>query len=728
MKTNTRTRALLLLTSASLFSSVAIAIGARPAGAVATRSFEIDDAASFAAGELQRTAAHSDGRVTIGVELRRIAMPEGVALAWSSVRAPDGAIYVGTGNDGRIYRLRGDALDPFAETGQLLVSALAIGENGTLYAGTLPEGRIYAIDASGAVRELARPDAAEHVWALAWDARRRVLFAATGPEGRLYAIAPSGDVELWWDAPAAHVMSLALADDGALYAGTSDDAVVVRMSAPGRAEVVFDFPGNEITSLAWRGGRLAVAANEFPDPPAVTGSTSTTKHAAGGARVARPRPGKARVWTVDAGGRAERVWSQEEGHATEVELAADGTIYAAIGHDGRVVRIAPDRTSSVWIDVDERQVLSIDLTGADPFLTTGDGAAIYRVLAERPASATWQSKVLDADFVARWGQLTWRASGALELQTRSGNVERPDGTWSEWSSSLTSPGPIRSPAARFLQIRAVFARDPQATLRAVTAFYLPQNQRPVVTEVGTKAPRARRGAAGSSAASSTSSSTTSATESRDPDALPSPTPMLGLTWKVDNPDGDRLRYRLRYREESQRVWREILREHESLTATEYTWNTSAVPDGWYVIQVEASDELGNPRPLELRSTFESEPILVDNHAPAVEQLGASGGRVSGRAVDLIGPIARLEVAIDGGEWRVVFPEDDLLDTREERFAIDVAAIAPEIGGGPHIVAVRATDAAGNVGSAEIEAQLPGASTGGAAGGGGAGARRARRPR
>lgn len=717
---NTRTRALLLVTSATTLSALVSLLAVDPAGAVATRSFELDDAASLAAGELQRTAVHSDGRVTTGVELRRIAMPDDVALAWSSARGPDGAIYVGTGNDGRIFRLRGDALDPFAQTGQLLVSALAFGDGGVLYAGTLPEGRIYAIDPSGTTRELARPDEAEHVWALVWDARRRVLFAATGPEGRVYSIAPNGDVAVWWDSPASHVMSLALATDGALYAGTSDDAVVVRVSAPGRAEVVYDFPGNEITSIAWRDGRLAVAANEFPDPPTIAGAGATTKHSAGAARPARPRPGKARVWTVEQGGRAERVWAQEEGHATQVQLAQDGTIYAAIGHDGRVVRIAPDRTSAVWIDVDERQVLSMDLTSSEPYLTTGDGAAIHRVIGERPGDAIWQSKVLDADFAARWGQLSWRGTGQVELQTRTGNTERPDGTWSEWSSSLTSAGPIRSPSARFLQIRALFARDPSATVRAVTAYYLPQNQRPVVTEVGTKVRGTKRT---TSTATSSTSTTTATTTTSDPDAIPAPSTTLALTWRVDNPDSDRIRYRIRYREESQTLWRDILREHETVTATEYSWNTSAIPDGFYVIQVEASDELGNPAGLALRSTFESEPILVDNHAPVIEPLGAAGARVTGRAVDTLGPIARLEYAVDGGEWEIFFPEDDLLDTRDERFVLDLAAR----GAGSHIVAVRATDAAGNVGSAEIEINVPAGAAAGAGGGAGA-ARRTRPPR
>jgi len=173
--------------------------------------------------------------------------------------------------------------------------------------------------------------------------------------------------------------------------------------------------------------------------------------------------------------------------------------------------------------------------------------------------------------------------------------------------------------------------------------------------------------------------------------------MLGLTWKIENPDSDRVRYRVRYRQEQQAIWRDMLQGSETLTATEYQWNTSAVPDGWYVVSVEASDELSNPDALTLRSTSQSEPLLIDNHPPTVSALTFSGGRVRGTATDAMGPVSRLEAAIDGGEWRVVFPEDDLLDTREESFAIDVSMLEA----GSHIVAVRAIDAGGNQASSEI---------------------------
>ncbi len=458
--------------------------------------------------------------------------------------------------------------------------------------------------------------------------------------------------------------------------------MVARITAPGHVSIVYDFPGNEITALAAHGDELAVGANEFPDPPRIASATSHDRSSTA-SRAPRPSPGKGRIFRVTADGRTERVYEREHGHITSLELLDDGTIVGGVGDDGLIVRVNPDRSSSTWIDVDERQVLGVHTAGGAPFFVTGDGAAVYRITDARPRDAIWQSKVLDARFSARWGELAWRGDGSLLVSTRSGNTERPDETWSEWSSDLSQPGPIRSPQARFLQIRARFERDPNAVLRAVTAYFLPQNQRPYVSDVhiegendaATKRMRAER-----------------------QDHVPPPSARYKLAWSADNADGDRIRYRLRFRREDQSVWRDLLRQDETLTEDHYTWNTESVPDGFYVVQVEASDELDNPNALTLRHTADSDPIRVDNHAPVIEALREAGNRLSGRAVDSLGPIAQLEVAFDGGEWHPLFPIDDLFDTADERFQIDLTPLAS----GVHIVAVRATDAAGNVGSAEAQ--------------------------
>lgn len=675
---NTKASRLLALTATTTLASAALVAFHGPADAVSTRTFQLDGAEALAAGEMDGTAVHSDGSVTTSAAVRRLAL-EGVASAWTFTRAQDGTVYVGTGNDGKIYRLRGDALEEIADTEQLLVSALAVGRGGALFAGTLPEGKVYRIDAQGQPTELVDLDDADHVWALVWDADRRRLFAATGPEGKVYAIDPArGAAEVYWDDDAAHVMSLALDADGTLYAGTSDDALVLRLRGPGRAEVVHDFPGNEVTAIAVRDGRLAVAANEFPDPPRVSGSTKTKGAAP------RPNPGKGRLYRVGSDGRTERVHAQDEGHFTSVQLAEDGTLWAGSGKDGRVHRVSPDGAHAVWIDVDERQVLHIDMLGADPLFVTGDAGAVYRVVSGRPENALWTSKVLDAKFVSRFGSLTWRGDGELSFQTRSGNVEEPDTTWSEWSSASRTTGPIRSPAARFLQIRARFPQGGASRLHAVSAYYLPQNQPPRVSNVRLKEDEA--------------SSKNKNKKNRSVEDPPEPSPEYELTWDVSNQDEDRLRYRLRFRQEGQSVWRDILRETEVLTEDKHTWNTSGIPDGWYVVQVEASDELSNPPSQVMRDTAHSEPIRIDNHPPRIEALAVRGTTVGGRALDGLGPIAKLEYAVDGGEWHMFYPTDDLLDSAREDFAVDVGPLPA----GAHIVAIRASDAAGNTVSAETQ--------------------------
>ncbi|MBX3246270.1 MAG: hypothetical protein KF901_03730 [Myxococcales bacterium] len=658
---NRRLLSLLALTTLASLGLVFVS----PADAVSTRHFLLDDAEGLAAGELEGTMVLSTGEVVVGAQLARIGL-ENAALATSVARASDGALYVGTGNAGKIFRVRGDEVRAFAETGQLLVTSLVI-EGGTLYAGTLPEGRIYAINlADGAVREHARPEGAEHVWALVHDGRR--LFAGTGPEGKVFAIDPSGNAELYFDSDEAHVLSLAREGDR-LYAGTSERAIVYRLRGPGRAEVVHDFPGNEIAALSARGGVLAVLANDMPAARPVAATKAKRPTAS-----EPPRPGKGRLFRVDAEGRVERLHHDDGAHFTAVRIAADGTIYVGVGKDGRVLRVSPDRVVATYADVDERQVLDLDVDGDRPVFVTGDSGTLHRVLPGAASEAFWTSKVLDASFSARFGQLTWRGSGRVQLQTRTGNSGQPDATWTEWSQPITTPGPIRSAGGRFLQIRAKLL-EPTAVIRAVQAYYLPQNQRPTVTRVGLKATKQTKREA----------------------SAPEPSTTYDLEWSVDNPDEDAIRYRLRYRAEDQTIWRPVFREDVRLTKAEYRWETSGLPDGWYVVEVEASDELSNPSPLVLRSTRTSSPILVDNHPPRVEGLAFRGGRVTGRAVDGFGPIVALEVAVDGGDWLPAQPDDGLLDTRDERFTIPIEGLTA----GSHVVAVRAYDAGGNSGSAEL---------------------------
>ncbi len=647
------------------------------ATAVTTEHFVLDSADAFFAGELDGAAVSSDGSVRAGAATERTPI-ENVPLA-SSMAQRGGTTFVGTGTNGVVYRFDGKNVQVFASTGELLVSSLAFGADGALYAGTLPNGRIYRIDVkSGQMKRFSIPEGAKHIWALRYDKTRGRLIAATGPEGRMFEIDPIGRAKELYEAAASHIMTLALDGKGAIYAGTSDDAVVLRIQRDNRVEVVYDFPGNEITSIDYADGKLAVASNTFKTPPGSQFQATTgNRPAPPSGPATRPRPGSGELWRVDSDGRAEKLVSRPDAHFTAVQWGTDGAIYAGDGNEGRILRVEPDGSYSIWVDVEERQVLALALRGQDPSFVTGDGASIYRVQSGKRRDAIWTSKALDASFASKWGRLTWRGEGRFVFQTRSGNTQEPGETWSAWSKDLDKPGRVASPPGRFVQVRAKLPRNDDAVLRAVELFYLPRNQRARVSNVQGSRPLLKHG-----------------DKSRQP--LP-PTTLLDLSWKVENPDRDSLRYRIAYREEGQPMWRDMFEEDTILSDAKYTWETDSIPDGYYVVRVEASDELSNPESLTLRSSVTSEPIRIDNHPPRIDRLEARKGLLRGRVVDDLGPVARIQVSLDAGTWRDVFPTDSLLDGSSEEFELPLG----DLGSGFHIFAVRAFDAAGNQANREI---------------------------
>ncbi len=647
--------------------------------AVGTESFVLDSAEAFFEGELDGAAVDSDGSVRPGATTERTAL-ENVPLAYSLAQS-GGRTFVGTGTAGTVYRFDGKRAEAFAKTGELLVASLAFGNDGALYAGTLPNGRIYRIDPkSGKTKLFSTPDGAKHIWALRYDKKRGRLIAGTGPEGKLFDIDAIGRARVLHKVQASHIMALSGDEKGNIYAGTSDSAVVLRIRPNDRVEVVYDFPGNEVTAIDFYDGQLAVVSNQFKTAPGTQFKASGGNAGNAARPPTRPRPGSGQVWRVDAEGHAEMLASRKDTHFASVQWGTDGAIYAGGGHEGRILRVEPDASYSIWVDVEERQVLALDLRAKDPSFATGDGAALYRVKSAKRRDAIWTSEPLDASFASKWGRLTWRGRGRFVFQTRSGNTKEPGETWSGWSKGLKQPGIVSSPAGRFIQVRAKLPNDDDAVLRAVQLFYLPQNQRARVSNVQGSRPPLKHAEA-----------------QRRPNP---PTTLLSLSWNVDNPDKDSLRYRIAYREERQVAWRDMFAEDSVLTDPKYTWDTDSIPDGYYIVRVDASDEQSNPPGLTLHSSAISEPILVDNHPPRIEELKVRNGRVRGRVVDELGPIARIQMSIDAGDWRDVFPIDSLLDDASERFDVPLGDLVSK----GYIIAIRAFDASGNQANREITAR------------------------
>ena len=674
---------------------------AHDARALPTRTFVLTSYKDFDDGEVVGAMATSDGEVRPGYAATRLD-GFGDATAYSSTTLASGAVVFGAGADGAVWIVDRGAKKPrklcnLPDAG--LVTAVATAPSGTIFAAALPGARIFAVETTGAQagkpRLVTKLDA-EHVWSLVFDGPKTLLAGAGGP-GKVWAVdVGSGSKRMVADTGEKHVLALVRGDGGLLYAGTAGEALLLAIASDGKVTALHDFDGEEVRAIARRGGTLYVAVNELTRvntsglPPVSTAprgtklitpavpAAATTGLPAGATGSTRDRKGKGAIFRVDADGRVEQLHSVSDGYFSALYVDGDGTVWAA-GTSGKVYQIRADRTVQTVLDLPERQVLTLAIDGTDKLLGTGDAGAIYHLSLAPPHDARFTSKVLDAQYPARLGAVRWRGTGPLTVSSRSGNTAKPDATWSAWASmthvdklpdgGAGGLGKAASPPARYVQLRV--GLGDKAVLRDLTAWYQSQNQRPRVTEL--------------------------VVEDRKPSRGKPRSATLKIRWKADNPDEDELIYTLSYREEGDPSWK-VLGGPDPLTRSDFEWNTEGVPDGTYLLKVTASDERANPREDALEHTLVSAPVLVDNRRPEVTDLRVSSGVVSGRARDNTSPISELAYSIDGADFVPAKPKDGILDDLVEDFAFKLPAkLAP----GSHSIAVRAVDAADNVGLAQL---------------------------
>lgn len=673
-----KTRALV----ASLLVALAPLASGSLAHAVGARAFELDTLDDLSGGEMVAASVDSRGHVRPGLALGNVKLGEATSI-WSALPLVDGSVLLGTGNEGKVIEVKGADARVVCETGQLAVTSL-VGAFDGIYAGTMPNGRIMKLEGPGDARTFVDLPDADHVFALAYDAKAKALYAATGPHGRLYRIDAAGHAQTYFDSDEPHLVSLALAADGSLFVGSSGKALLFHVTGPGRASVVYDFPGEDVKAIALgAAGSFYVASNEYADLPELPKRAP----AAGGSPAApvsavRPKPGKGTLTRFDAELRPERLLRREDTHFVSLAIGDDGRPYVGTGVEGRVYAVDEAHGVSLVADTDERQVGAMLLLGPRRFVATSDPPVFHEVRGVGGPDSYWTSKVLDAGLRARFGRLDFQATGAVALSTRSGDTLVPDATWSDWTPASTAAGAIASPSGRFLQLRARFPADPRAELSNVRASFVTSNLRPIVTSVDA----APRGA-------STPPSPPAGTLPASGGDVPSHTSVIKITWKVDDPDADALRYRLAYRREDEARLHDLTRPDETVTKTEWEWETAALPEGRYRVRVEASDEAANPPERVERHALESALVTVDNTPPVFEGLALVGQRLTGKVKDGVGPIARIDFAVDGrAEWRPLASKDGVLDEATEELDVDLSKV---IGQGPHAIAVRAYDASGN---------------------------------
>jgi hypothetical protein len=721
-------------------------------GAALPTFWQVSSEAEFLQGEVENLAIDSYGRLTLGPAMSTV-YESSAPFLWTLVTAPDGTAFVGSGNDGQVFRVDANGRGTvFWDAEELEVHALALAPGGELYAATSPDGKVYRIDAGGRGTVFFDPPE-RYIWSLAVDAAGAV-YAGTGDKGTIYRIGADGRGAPFYQTKATHVMSLAFDREGRLLAGTESPGRVFRIDATGRPFVLLDSPYNEIRTLrvdargtiyaAAVSGRTPTAAAPAPAPeptpqPIASVSAEVTSitivadasAVAAAAPAAQPSarapqgPGAGAVYRIMPDGASDMVWQLRDDVPFDLAFEAGGSVLVATGNAGKIYRLSGDPMQPTLVAralVQQVTTLTVDRMGRVAFATSNPGK-VLRLSADRADRGTYTSDVRDAQAVATWGAVKWQGSipadTRVEIQTRSGNTRTPDETWSDWSPAYAdgTGSPIVSPRARYLQWRATLtaSRDQSPVLTSVTAAYLPRNSRPRVTSITVHPPGTvfqRPFPTGDPELAGFEGETPdrrASAQVQAAGAIAGAAPALGrrayqrglltLQWRGEDENRDELSYDVFYRREGETAWKPLRREMRDAILV---WDTTSVPNGRYVVQVAVSDGPSNAPEFALSATTESAMFDIDNTPPtvvvtSVRRDGATTV-LSFDVRDADSAVQKTEYSLDGDRWSALYPRDGIADSRVEQFELrlegDVAARG---------VIIRTIDALNNVTSARGEA-------------------------
>jgi hypothetical protein len=716
-----------------IFRFLTIVFVCTAAFGVETKVWQQAGTADFEKGTLTHLSLSSEGRLSLAPVMKEV-LDGGVAFLWAVARDSKGTLYAGGGGLGaskaKLFAVDAQGKSKtLAEVDGVAIQAIAVDKSDRVYAATSPDGKVYRVDAAGKADVFYDPKA-KYIWALAFDGSGN-LYVATGDHGEIHRVNPSGSGAVFFRTEEAHARSLAVDSKGNLIVGTDPSGLILRVSPMGQGFVIYQAPKREITAVlaaadgaiyaAGVGNKQAPVPQPAPgttpppaQPPPAAGAISITippRPNAGPAAAPAPPPvtGGSEIYRIQNDGYPRKVW----GHGQELVYALafdrDGKVIAGTGNHGYLYRLDSDHSYTQVVALPSTQITGLS-TAPDGtlFAVTGNIGKLLSVGPRTESSGTYESEVLDAGAFSYWGRISTNpdSQSGLTIETRSGNLDRPQRNWSPWERLTTARA--ASPAARFLQYRVTLTG--RASTDEVDIAYQMKNVAPVMEQIETTPanyrfpvpatspspsgaastlnlpPLGRRPPANSGSQGSNSGTTPTLTWAKG---------QLGVRWLASDDNGDALQFKVEIRGVNETNWklvRDKVREHY------LSWDSTAFPDGKYVVRVTASDEPSNPPDQALTSSRESDPFVIDNTPPEITCcmiVGSMSLAVQFRAKDALSTLSKSEYSINGGEWVVAEPTTRLTDSNEHEYRISLPRPQSET-----TLAVRVADEFENQGVAK----------------------------
>lgn len=260
-----------------------------------------------------------------------------------------------------------------------------VGANNALYAGTGNGGLVVKLEGDKASPFFKTGELEVHT--LARD-RAGNIYAGTSPNGKIFKITPDGKGTLLYsmngdrpasDAGGKFVLALAVAPDGTVYAGTGPSSKIFRIPPGGKAEQLVDLKHDSVTALSLG-----------PDGQLYAGTAE-----------------EGAIYRIDLATSAARiVYDTDQSVITGVAVDAAGNVFAACAPSGTIYKITPDGTPAVHFDKSKGALYDLKIDGGGN-LYTCSANSVLRV--EPDGTATLLSDRNNGQFTC----LAWDDQGRL---------------------------------------------------------------------------------------------------------------------------------------------------------------------------------------------------------------------------------------------------------------------------------------------------------------------------
>jgi hypothetical protein len=694
--------------------------------AVVPKKWELYRFEEFLRGKFDGISVSCEGVLSLSPQEEEIRGP-GEEFYLSILFTASDEIFLGTGHSGKIYKIdKNRKSELYYRVPEVDIYCLARDRKGDLYAGTSPNGKIYKITDKDKGSVFFDP-AEKYIWDLMFTDTGSLL-AAVGENGGIYEISPQGNGISILKAEENHILCLHRDKNGDLLAGSGGKGHLYRITKKRKAMIVFESPFEEIKSIVQdRKGRIYVAAGGVvtkPEanglsPSGLTSSTSveikvTPNSSKPSAAAAVKKKQPSALYRVDAKGVAKMLWnSGEEMIYSLLWDKEKNSLLFGTGARGRIYSVDQNDKITLVLQKNSEQIFHLASHNKKTYILSNNPSLISYLQPKQRFNGVYTSRVLDTSVHSSWGRMNWETirpeDTALQFYTRSGNTSEPKKTWSEWSPPYQSVlgEQILSPKARYLQFKVRFKtqsgnQSPQ--VKKVELYYQETNMEPHFlglellppNVVFLKLPEQEDVIWGVDYRSAPQSKSSNKSKTY---IMPKKHEKKGyqtVVWQAADKNEDDLVYSIFIRKKNSGKWRVM---KDNWTDSIFTFETVTLPDGFYYIKVIASDSPSNPLGTGLKAEKISRVLTIDNSLPVIRNMKAEKKKgvltISFTAEDSLSQIKEVKFLVMPGEWKSVFPEDGICDSKRETF--NWTYRLPD--NSDDMITVKAVDGHGNVGVA-----------------------------